>query len=107
MTFFVPRVNADVLNSGLFSYFGTANYDFDSRFGVTGTKTWCVFSDFLKQIDGVHFGLLQVLEYCRWGFYKIQRLIVWNLGLLISTGNQNILAAGLQPFVGADLYNFL
>jgi hypothetical protein len=35
--FFVPRVNADVINTGLFSYFGTANYDFDSRFGVTGT----------------------------------------------------------------------
>jgi hypothetical protein len=26
-----------VINTGLFSYFGTANYDFDSRFGVTGT----------------------------------------------------------------------
>jgi hypothetical protein len=25
-----------VINTGLFSYFGTANYDFDSRF-VTGT----------------------------------------------------------------------
>jgi hypothetical protein len=62
--FFVPRVNADVINTGLFSYFGTANYDFDSRFGVTGTIRRDLL-DFLKQIDGVHFGPLQVLEYCR------------------------------------------
>jgi hypothetical protein len=63
--FFVPRVNADVINTGLFSYFGTANYDFDSRFGVTGTIRRDASLDFLKQIDGVHFGPLQVLEYCR------------------------------------------
>jgi hypothetical protein len=62
--FFVPRV-MDVINTGLFSYFGTANYDFDSRFGVTGTIRRDASLDFLKQIDGVHFGPLQVLEYCR------------------------------------------
>jgi hypothetical protein len=62
--FFVPRVT-DVINTGLFSYFGTANYDFDSRFGVTGTIRRDASLDFLKQIDGVHFGPLQVLEYCR------------------------------------------
>jgi TonB-linked SusC/RagA family outer membrane protein len=34
---FVDRAFADILNAGLFSYFGQADYDFDSRFGFTGT----------------------------------------------------------------------
>jgi TonB-linked SusC/RagA family outer membrane protein len=29
--------NANILNAGLFSYFGQADYDFDTRYGITGT----------------------------------------------------------------------
>jgi hypothetical protein len=63
--FFVPRVNADVINTGLFSYFGTANYDFDSRFGVTGTIRRDASSRFSQTNRWGTFGPLQVLEYCR------------------------------------------
>ena len=34
---FVDTANAEILNAGLFSYFGQADYDYDTRFGVTGT----------------------------------------------------------------------
>jgi TonB-linked SusC/RagA family outer membrane protein len=106
--FFVPRVNADVINTGLFSYFGTANYDFDSRFGVTGT---------IRRDASSRFSQTN-----RWGtFWSVAGF--WNIAdedfikdsafnnLKIrasygSTGNQNILAAGGSnlPFVGPDLY---
>jgi TonB-linked SusC/RagA family outer membrane protein len=35
--FFVDTANANILNAGLFSYFGRASYDFDERFGLEGT----------------------------------------------------------------------
>jgi TonB-linked SusC/RagA family outer membrane protein len=35
--FFVPRVGAAKLTTGLFSYFGSADYDYDSRFGFGAT----------------------------------------------------------------------
>ncbi len=34
---FVDTVRADLLDAGLFSYFGQADYDFDSKYGFTGT----------------------------------------------------------------------
>ncbi|WP_255443928.1 SusC/RagA family TonB-linked outer membrane protein [Robiginitalea sp. SC105] len=35
--FFVDQANANILNAGLFSYFGQADYDYDTRYGLTGT----------------------------------------------------------------------
>lgn len=35
--FYVDTVNANLLNSGLFSYFAQADYDYDTIFGITGT----------------------------------------------------------------------
>jgi TonB-linked SusC/RagA family outer membrane protein len=35
--FFVPRVGAFKVSTGLFSYFGSADYDYDSRFGLGAT----------------------------------------------------------------------
>ncbi len=104
---FVPTVNADVIDAGLFSYFGTVNYDFDSRFGVTGTIRRDASSRFAKTN--------------RWGtFWSVSGF--WNIGdesfikdsvfnsLKLrasygSTGNQNIIAttAANQSFVGPDL----
>ncbi|MDH7444780.1 SusC/RagA family TonB-linked outer membrane protein [Aquimarina sp. 2201CG14-23] len=34
--FFVDVANANILNAGLFSYFGQLDYDFDQKYGVTG-----------------------------------------------------------------------
>jgi len=34
---FVDGINAELLNAGLFSYFGQLDYDFDARYGITGT----------------------------------------------------------------------
>ena len=34
---FVDTANAQILNAGLFSYFGQADYDYDTRYGITGT----------------------------------------------------------------------
>jgi TonB-linked SusC/RagA family outer membrane protein len=34
---FVDTASAEILNAGLFSYFGQADYDYDTRYGVTGT----------------------------------------------------------------------
>ncbi len=34
---FVDAVNANILEAGLFSYFGQLDYDYDSRYGLTGT----------------------------------------------------------------------
>ncbi len=34
---YVPSVSATALDAGLFSYFGTLDYDYDTRFGVSGT----------------------------------------------------------------------
>ena len=35
--FFIDEANANVLNAGLFSYFGFVDYDYDKRFGFSGT----------------------------------------------------------------------
>ncbi len=35
--FFVDTANANILEAGLFSYFGRADYDYDSKYGITGT----------------------------------------------------------------------
>ena len=35
--FFVDAPQADILNAGLFSYFGQLDYDFDTKYGITGT----------------------------------------------------------------------
>jgi hypothetical protein len=76
MVLMIPRVNADVINTGLFSYFGTANYDFDSRFGVTGTIRRDASLDFLKQIDGVHLVRCRFWNIADEDFIKIQLLII-------------------------------
>lgn len=34
---FVDNINAQVLNSGLFSYFGSLDYDYDSKYGFSAT----------------------------------------------------------------------
>ncbi|MEJ2163166.1 MAG: SusC/RagA family TonB-linked outer membrane protein [Robiginitalea sp.] len=34
---FTDTANAEILNAGLFSYFGQADYDYDTRYGFTGT----------------------------------------------------------------------
>ena len=34
---YAPRASMSRINSGLFSYFGTASYDYDRRYGVDGT----------------------------------------------------------------------
>jgi hypothetical protein len=34
---FTDTANAQILNAGLFSYFGQADYDYDTRYGFTGT----------------------------------------------------------------------
>lgn len=34
---FVDAVNAELLDAGLFSYFGQADYDYDAKYGITGT----------------------------------------------------------------------
>ncbi len=35
--FFVPGINANILEAGLFSYFGQLDYDYDAKYGVTAT----------------------------------------------------------------------
>jgi hypothetical protein len=65
MTSLFLELMQDVINTGLFSYFGTANYDFDSRFGVTGTIRRDASSRFSQTNRWGTFGPLQVLEYCR------------------------------------------
>lgn len=34
---FVDEANAQILNAGLFSYFGQVDYDYDGRYGIVGT----------------------------------------------------------------------
>ena len=34
---FTDTANAEILNAGLFSYFAQADYDYDTRYGITGT----------------------------------------------------------------------
>lgn len=34
---FVDNINANILEAGLFSYFGQLDYDYDTRYGLTGT----------------------------------------------------------------------
>jgi TonB-linked SusC/RagA family outer membrane protein len=36
-SWYLPTVSASVINAGLFSYFGQVDYDYDSRFGFSGT----------------------------------------------------------------------
>ncbi len=35
--FFIDQANATIRNAGLFSYFGQFDYDYDTRYGITGT----------------------------------------------------------------------
>jgi TonB-linked SusC/RagA family outer membrane protein len=35
--FYVDSVNADLLNAGLFSYFGSVDYDYDAKYGLAAT----------------------------------------------------------------------
>ena len=104
---FVPTVNADVVDTGLFSYFGTLNYDFDSRFGVTGTIRRDASSRFAKSNRWGTFWSVA-------GFWNISdesfiKGSVFNILKLRAsygtTGNQNIIATGAaqQAFVGPDL----
>ena len=105
---FVPSVNADVLNSGLFSYFGTVNYDFDSRFGVTGTIRRDASSRFSQTNRwGTFWSVAGFWNISDEGFMKDSAFNSLKLRASYgSTGNQNILSAtaGNLPFVGADLY---
>jgi len=106
--FFVDAPQADILNAGLFSYFGQLDYDYDSRYGVTGTirrdassrfagsNRWATFWSVAGRwnisneafMDGSIFDVLKLR-----GSYG-------------TTGNQNIVAVDGQfaPFSAADLY---
>lgn len=101
--FFTDNANANILESGLFSYFGQADYDYDRRFGVTAT---------IRRDASFRFA-----ESNRWGtFYSVAGR--WNLhnedfmadlpfdifkvrGSYGVTGNQGITGGGY--FAGPDL----
>jgi len=105
----VDTVNADILTAGLFSYFGQVDYDYDSRFGITGT---------LRRDASFRFS-----ESNRWGnFYSVSGR--WNidkesfmddsifqvLKLRASygtAGNQNINGSTTfaSPDLGRDLFS--
>lgn len=104
--FFVPTVNANLLEAGLFSYFGNFDYDYGRKYGIGGT---------IRRDASFRFA-----ESNRWGtFYAVSGR--WNvhneafasdlpfdvLKLRASygtTGNQNILGANsAQLFTAPDL----
>jgi len=101
--FFVDNVNANILEAGLFSYFGQLDYDYDSKYGITGT---------VRRDASFRFA-----ESNRWGtFYSVAAR--WNIhneafmensvfdvlklrGSYGTAGNQNI--TGGNNFSGPDL----
>ncbi len=106
--YFVDTVNANILEAGLFSYFGQIDYDYDTRFGVTTT---------VRRDASFRFA-----QSNRWGtFYSIAAR--WNIhnesfmedtpfdvlkirGSYGTAGNQNINGAGLfaSPDLTRDLF---
>jgi TonB-linked SusC/RagA family outer membrane protein len=104
---FVPTVNADVIDTGLFSYFGTLNYDFDSRFGVNGTIRRDASSRFAKTNRwGTFWSVAGFWNIADESFIKGSVFNILKLrGSYGTTGNQNIIATGEanQAFVGPDL----
>ncbi|MDT0556882.1 SusC/RagA family TonB-linked outer membrane protein [Patiriisocius hiemis] len=105
--FFVDTANANILESGLFSYFSRADYDYDAKYGITGTVRRDASSRFANSN--------------RWAtFYSVAAR--WNIGneafmedsafdLLKlrasygTNGNQDVTGAGL--FGGLTLTNSL
>jgi TonB-dependent starch-binding outer membrane protein SusC len=104
----VDTVNANLLTAGLFSYFGQIDYDYDTRFGLTGT---------VRRDASFRFA-----ESNRWGtFYSVAAR--WNIsnesfmddsvfdllkirGSYGTAGNQNINGSGTfsSPDLGRDLF---
>jgi TonB-linked SusC/RagA family outer membrane protein len=94
---FVDTINATVLNSGLFSYFGSLDYDYDSKYGFSATLR----RDASSRFAGTN----------RWGtFYSlagrwnVSNEDFWGEGNLVNTlklrasygtvGNQNVSGGG-------------
>jgi len=106
--FFVDTVNANILTAGLFSYFGQVDYDYDSKYGITGT---------IRRDASFRFAKSN-----RWGtFYSVAAH--WNInnesfmenspfdilklrGSYGTAGNQNINGTGLfsSPDLTRDLF---
>ena len=105
--FYVPDVSMSVANSGLFSYFANASYDYDSRYGIEAS---------VRRDASFRFANSN-----RWGtFYSVSAR--WNIsneefmsnsvfddlklrGSFGTAGNQDILGTGL--FGGASLFRDL
>lgn len=105
--FFIDTANANIQNAGLFSYFGFLDYDYDSKYGISGT---------IRRDASYRFS-----QSNRWGtFWSVAGR--WNIsneafmdgsvfqdlklrGSYGTTGNQNIIDAVGQfaNFAGADL----
>lgn len=104
---YVPSVGMSVANSGLFSYFANASYDYDSRYGIEAT---------IRRDASFRFANSN-----RWGtFYSVSAR--WNIsnekfmedssfddlklrGSYGTAGNQDIIGSGL--FGGASLFRDL
>lgn len=105
--FYVPNISGSRLKSGLFSYFGTVDYDFDSKYGVGVT---------VRRDASYRFA-----QSNRWGtFYSVSAR--WNIsnenfmaesvindlklrGSYGTAGNQDVLGTGL--FGASNLYSTL
>ncbi len=105
--FYVPTVSASKFNSGLFSYFGMVDYDYDTRYGIGAS---------LRRDASFRF-----TDENRWGtFWSVSAR--WNInnekfmensiftdlklrGSYGTSGNQDITGAGL--FGGANLFSTL
>lgn len=105
--YYVPEISGQRLSSGLFSYFGTADYDYDSKYGVGVT---------VRRDASFRFA-----ESNRWGtFYSVSAR--WNIsnekfmqdsfvnelklrGSYGTAGNQDITGSGL--FGASNLYSAL
>jgi len=106
--YYVPSVNANKTDAGLFSYFGYADYDYDTTFGFSGT---------LRRDASYRFNTTN-----RWGtFWSVSGR--WNLEAMDfmngsafdvlklrasygKTGNQNILGESIfaAPNASRDIY---
>jgi len=105
--FFVDTANANILESGLFSYFTRADYDFDSKYGITGTVRRDASSRFA---DTNRFATFYSVA-ARWNigneaFMQNSAFDLLKLRASYGTnGNQNVNGSGL--FTGLTLTNTL
>ncbi|MEO9512584.1 MAG: SusC/RagA family TonB-linked outer membrane protein [Flavobacteriaceae bacterium] len=106
--FFVDVASADILNAGLFSYFGQLDYDFDTRLGITGTIRRDASSRFSSSNRwGTFWSVAGRWNISNESFMEDSVFDVLKLrGSYGTTGNQNIVDATGQfaPFAAADLY---